>query len=129
MCKLRKVFQQSFRFYGSGTPTSVKHNFRRVYKTHTHQYFKVKCIYVSSTQPLLLTHFPHINTNCNYIQTNNSQTIGSSNHFFLGCATSNHVPEMIVDEIPLADFEVQRTVSTDTLSEYILVFQIELWEP
>ena len=127
MCKLIKIYQQTFTYNGAGTLTTVSHHFNRVYKTKSEQYFKIKPIYVSTVEPLLMTDFNQINSVCNYEKTDGSQSIGSSNKFYLGCFTSHHSPEVIVDEIPLSNFRIVNT-DGDALDDYMLVFQIELWE-
>jgi hypothetical protein len=64
---------------------------------------------------------------CNYDETNGTNQTESSNKFFLGSSSSNHLIEMIVDNIDISEFTISYENGT-TLGKYIIVFQIELLE-
>ena len=127
MCKLIKIYQQTFANDSVSSPTFIKHHFNRVYKDKAEQYYKIKPIFVSTTSPLFMIDFPQINSLCNYDSSDGLLTIESSNHFFLGSLSSQYIPEMIVDDIPLTDFRIVNEDDT-AVADYTLVFQIELWE-
>ena len=71
--------------------------------------------------------FPAINSLCNHDTYDGLLTVESGNHFFLGSVSSQYIPEVIIDDIPLSDFRIVNEVNT-ALADYTLVFQIELWE-
>ena len=129
MCsqKITKIYQQTFTYDGTGSFHSVDHHFNRVYKQKPGQYFKIKPIYVSTTEPLLMRNFSQINALCNFDETNGTKVIASSNHFFLGSSSTNHSIEMIVDDINISDFTISYENGL-TLDKYTIVFQIELYE-
>jgi hypothetical protein len=129
MCsqQVKKIFQQTFTYDGTGTFHSVNHHFNRVYKSKPEQHFRIKPIYVSTTEPLLMRNFSQINSLCNYDETNGTKVIASSNHFFLGSSSSNLSIEMMVEEIDISDFTISYENGL-TLDKYTIVFQIELFE-
>jgi uncharacterized protein involved in tellurium resistance len=129
MCsqQVKKIFQQTFIYDGTGTFHSVNHHFNRVYKSKPEQFFKIKPIYISTTEPLVMRNFSQINSLCNYDETNGNKIIASSNKFFLGSSSSNLSIEMMVDEIDINDFTISYENGT-TLDKYTIVFQIELFE-
>jgi hypothetical protein len=129
MCskQVKKIYQQTFIFDGVGTFQSVNHHFNRVYKQKPEQYFRIKPVYVSASNPLVMQKFAQINSLCNYDETNGTNQTESSNKFFLGSSSSNHLIEMIVDNIDISEFTISYE-NGSTLGKYIIVFQIELLE-
>jgi len=130
MCskQVKKIYQQTFIFDGIGSFQSVNHHFNRVYKQKTDQYFRIKPVYISSTEPLVMQNFAQINSLCNYDVTNGTNKTESSNKFFLGnSSSSNNLIEMIVDNIDINEFTISYE-NGSTLGKYIIVYQIELLE-
>jgi len=129
MCKLKKIYQQTFSYaFDVGTSTKNTHNFQRVYKTSSNEYFKMKVIGVQSTDQLFMEGFAPFTTVSNYevLTVVNAETKRQNkNLFYLG--NQAIAPEVLVDEIPLSPFNITNAYS-NTLNEYTIVFQIELWE-
>ena len=127
MCPtLVKIYQQTFTYDGGGSTKSVSHHFNRVYKTKQEGFFKLKVLYVSTVEPLLLSNCAPINSLSNFdevIQGGNS----SSNHFYLGRLENCGYSEVMIDDIPISPFQVEN-ISLTNLADYVVVFQIELWE-
>ena len=91
------------------------------------QLSKIKPIYVSATQQLVMRNFAQINSLYNYDETNGTNPTESSNKFFLGNSSTNHMIEMIVYDIDISEFTISYENGT-TLGKYTIVFQIELLE-
>ena len=130
MCnKVVKIYQQSFSYEepASSTVEIVSHRFNRIYKTKKEQFFKIKCVTTNATQILLLSGLSQINGLCNYENIDVTGNLGSFNHFYLGNSSNQCVPEIIIDEIPLSNFNIINTEQS-VLEDYHIVFQIELWE-
>ena len=56
MCskQVKKIYQQTFAYDGVASRQSVNHHFNRVYKQKPEQHFRIKPIYISTTEPLEL---------------------------------------------------------------------------
>ena len=132
MCPtLVKIYQQTFTYDGVGDKQTVSHHFNRVYKTKQEGFFKLKVLYVSTTEPLLLSNCSAINALSNFDEViqdaEGIQTHGSSNHFYLGRLGNCSFAEVIIDDIPISPFEIMN-ISLTNLADYTVTFQIELWE-
>ena len=132
MCpSLVKIYQQTFTYDGVGDKQTVSHHFNRVYKTKQEGFFKLKVLYVSTTEPLLLSNCSAINALSNFdeviLDAEGNQSHVSSNHFYLGRLENCCFAEIMIDDIPISPFQI-KNISLTNLADYVVTFQIELWE-
>jgi len=134
MCKVLKIYQQTFHQTDDQANKGV-FQFPRYMKTHHSQYFRIKVLAVQSFKEnpigsLFIRDFPVITMNCNYI--NNLADSEQGNRFYLGTLQNQQFvdpPTMIVDDIPMSPFTIERTSSEHFGNDFMVVFQIELMQP